>query len=217
MWRHCDYVATANCCSFACDPVVIARRPPPNEHRTQYIHDGVAKGSCIAASIVCWMPILPLATAGLDRWMSAGGWHSQWHVPMRHCCKLKTKPTLFCDPWQAKLTFSTHHNSVLCNCCLASPNASDAATTSRKGSISNCDPMDCVWHSAMLRSPSTHSWRARALMARNLRISPEAQLMVNVRESSSLGHTTAPAKCSCHRGELPTTGWAESSTVVSHK
>lgn len=91
---------------------------------------------------------------------------------------------------------STHQSSVLCNCCRASPKASEAAITSRNGSISNCDPIDWVWHSAMFRRPSTHSWRARALIARNFKMSPDAQLMVNVRESSSLGQTTAPARCS---------------------
>lgn len=49
----------------------------------------------------------------------------------------------------------------------------------------------------------THSCRARASLALNFNVSPLAVPMVNVRESSSLGHTTAPARCSCHRGVLP--------------
>lgn len=54
----------------------------------------------------------------------------------------------------------------------------------------------CVWHSAIFLRTSTHSCRALALFARNFNVSPEAQLIVNVRESSSLGQTTAPARCS---------------------
>lgn len=66
-----------------------------------------------------------------------------------------------------------------------------------QGECANMDwDLTCVWHSAIFRSPSTHSCRARAFCARNFNISPLAQLIVNVLESSSLGHTTAPAKCS---------------------
>lgn len=112
-------------------------------------------------------------------------------------------------------SLDTHHNSVWCNCCCALMNESDANWLSRVGWISICDPIDwkcflekrfrlklCLtfmtwaWLSEMLRKPSTHSWRARALAARNFNVSPEAQLTVNVRESSSLGQITAPAKCS---------------------
>lgn len=101
-----------------------------------------------------------------------------------------------------------------------------------------CVMLTCVWHSAIFRKPSTHSWRARAFCARNFNMSPLAQLMVNVLESSSLGHTTAPAKCSwiqkiwyftsvfglkihfltCHLGVLPLMfGSAESSVTLSHR
>lgn len=85
-----------------------------------------------------------------------------------------------------------YQSSVFCSCRLASPNASEAATISRGGNSSNC-----VWHSAIFRRTSTHSCRARALFALSFSVSPEAQLIVNVRESSSLGQTTAPARCSC--------------------
>lgn len=106
----------------------------------------------------------------------------------------------------------TNHSSVLWICCRALVKAS---AFSRDGNISLCEPIDgkcffekrfrwklcftvitCVWFSAMFRNPSIHSCRARALTARNFNVSPDVQLIVNVRESSSLGQITAPAKYS---------------------
>lgn len=116
---------------------------------------------------------------------------------------------------QVKISRDTNHNSVWCSCCCALINESDANWLSREGGTSICVPIDwkcflekrfrlklCLtfntWaeFSAILRRQSTHSWRARPLAARNFNVSPEAQLTVNVRESSSLGQITAPAKYS---------------------
>lgn len=52
-----------------------------------------------------------------------------------------------------------------------------------------------VWDSATARKILTHSCRSLASQARNLSMSPLAQLTVNVLESSSLGQITAAAKC----------------------
>jgi hypothetical protein len=54
--------------------------------------------------------------------------------------------------------------------------------------------------SATERIRLTHSWRARASAARNLNISPVAELTVKVLESSSLGEITAAARCTEPRG-----------------
>lgn len=189
--------SNANHPSLAFGPFALAKRLPPTECRMSNIRGGVATGSDIAINTVYWPPILPSIIVDPDLWMSMAASHSQWHELRPHCCKWKRYFVMGTKFWKINSMPMAHHSSVLCNCWRASPNASDAATTSRSGSISNCEPIDWVWHSAILRKPSTHSWRARALMARNFKMSPEAQLMVNVRESSSLGQTTAPAKCSC--------------------
>lgn len=105
-----------------------------------------------------------------------------------------------------------YQNSVLWTCCRALVNAS---AFSRDGSSSECDPIDgkcflekrfrwklCLtaitfeWLSAIFLKLSTHSWRIRAFDARILSVSPDEQPTENVRESSSLGEITAPAKCS---------------------
>lgn len=108
-------------------------------------------------------------------------------------------------------TAYTHHISVLWICWRAFVYAS---AFSREGKMSACDPTDgkcflekrfrwklCLmadtWLSAMPRSTSTHCWRLAAFAARILSVSPDAQVIVNVRESSSLGLTVAPARCSC--------------------
>lgn len=68
------------------------------------------------------------------------------------------------------------------------------------GSIILLQTLVCI--SAIARSPLTHSCLALASVALNFNMSPEAQLMVNVRESSSLGHTTAAARCAYNMGDL---------------
>lgn len=107
----------------------------------------------------------------------------------------------------------TYQSSVLWICWRAFVYAS---ALSRDGKISVCEPIDgkcflenrlrwklcliadtCVlWLSAMLRSTSTHCWRLAAFAARIFNVSPDVQVIVNVRESSSLGLIMAPAKCS---------------------
>lgn len=108
----------------------------------------------------------------------------------------------------------TYHISVLWICWRAFVYAS---AFSRDGNSSACEPVDakcffenlfrwklcliadtcvlCV--SAILRNTSTHCWRLAAFAARIFNVSPDAQVIVNVRESSSLGFIMAPAKCSC--------------------
>lgn len=92
------------------------------------------------------------------------------------------------------LANSELQTSVCCSWFLAALNASLAAKCSRTGSCAELIPIACVWLSVIARSPSTHSCLALASDARNFKISPEAQLIVKVLESSSLGQTTAPAK-----------------------
>lgn len=132
-----------------------------------------------------------------------------------NCCSFSfvLYPPLYSRRCSVYYTHVTHHISVLWICWRAFVYAS---AFSREGKISACDPIDgkcffenrlrwklcliadicvvCV--SAMLRSASTHCWRLAAFGARIFNVSPVTHVTVNVRESSSLGFITAPAKCS---------------------
>lgn len=136
----------------------------------------------------------------IQRWFSIFNCSCQHRITVFEAAKqnekTKTEKLSFRIPSShfRSIWSKAYQSSVFCSCRLASPNASEAATISRGGNSSNC-----VWHSAIFRSTSTHSWRARALFALSFNVSPDAQLIVNVRESSSLGQTTAPARCSCEQ------------------
>lgn len=96
------------------------------------------------------------------------------------------------------------HTSVCWSCARTADSASWAAKCSLACRFDDVSAK--VWLSDIARRPSTHSCLARASTARSLRMSPEAQLIVKVLESSSLGHIAAPAKCTWPRGSWSCSG-----------
>lgn len=107
--------------------------------------DVVVVNSCIETDNAYW-PLKSLSTVkDLGRLNSVAVQHSRWLWLILHCCneiyKKKIESNLnLMENVHTKT--HTYHNSVFWSCCRASPKASDAATVSRGGNSSNCDPID---------------------------------------------------------------------------